>query len=488
MTMMSLRRVLPIKAGSVARVALAAVLFTVSFAASGQSAPAVSTIVAFSGSVPSGGVVKGDDGALYGTGTSNSIVSGGVVYRSTLDGLSVKTLHQFQGAEEGSAPKAGLVIGSDGLLYGSTRLGAARESFSTGTTYRLATDGSGFTILHRFEAWATRNSHGDPINTDGAYPDATLIEGSDGDLYGVTTAGGANGTGVVFRQSRDGSSFTVLHEFAHTDSPASDSLVKNDDGAAPEASLLQATDGYLYGTASTGGPNGRGTIFRLHTDGSGFEVVHVFSDLTGSPGTNVDGALPLSGLIDGQDGLLYGVANVGGAIGYGTIYSLDPNSPDPNPDPSYPDLRLVTTIHDFDTKLGAFPVGALLLGLDGKLYGTTQGGGTDTSDNATTLGTIFVVARDGTGFARLFSFDGKDGSAPNSPLLQIDADSFAGTTPAGGRCSQGTVYRFSLSGATITGNTTCGQKKKNQSGGGGTEPLVILLFGALGLTRRRRRA
>jgi uncharacterized repeat protein (TIGR03803 family) len=475
MTMMSLRRVRAIKPDCLAGVSLAAVLLTISTAALGQSAPAVSTIVAFSGSVPSGGVVEGTDGALYGTGTSRTIVSGGVVYRTTRDGLSVTTLHQFQGSE-GSTPTAGLLEVGGGLLYGSTRFGAADQKFSTGTIYRIAEDGTGFTIVYTFAAYTTTNKKNMPVNSDGAYPESQLIEGTDGNLYGVTSSGGANGTGTVFRVTKDGTSFQLLHEFKEITSDASANVIINDDGVTPAGRLLQAPDGYLYGTATIGGVNGRGTLFRLHMDGSGFQVVHQFPDLSsGSTATNVDGAQPVGGLTDGQNGLLYGVAYEGGANGAGTLYSLDPNS------------LLFTVRHVFDSPQGKFPAGGLILALDGRLYGTTQGGGTNSSGTETTAGTIYSIALDGTGFTKHYSFDGIEGANPDSHLLQLDANTFAGVTPAGGKCGQGTLYSFSLTGATIVGNTTCGQKKQNKSGGGVTDPFVVVICAALGLMARRRR-
>jgi uncharacterized repeat protein (TIGR03803 family) len=483
--MTSMRPVQPFRRFSHLRKPLAACLLAGSVFAIAQAAPAVSTVFAFNGSVPNGGLVQGADGALYGTSSAATVVSGGLVYRSTANGSSVTSLHQFS-TTEGYAPKAGLLKGSDGLMYGTTRLGATSVSpFTTGTVYRIAADGTQFEILHRFGIYSETNVNGNPKNLDGAYPESALIEGSDGYLYGVARAGGLNGTGVIFRLSRDGSGFSVLHEFGPVTSLATENLVKNVGGSSPVGTLLQAPDGYLYGTASVGGINGRGTIFRIHMDGSGFEVVHEFTALA-TTGTlvNVDGAGPLSGLTDGGDGFLYGVAISGGANGVGTLFVVDPNSGDPAT--ADPNDKLLTVLHDFDTPNGSTPTAALIVGSDSRLYGVTAGGGTNSSGATTTFGTIYSIARDGTGFAKLYSFDGKDGSGPYGPLLQLDAATFVGIAAAGGKCNQGTLFSYSATGATVSGNTTCGQKKNN-SGGGSVAPGLLLLFGALGLARRRRR-
>jgi uncharacterized repeat protein (TIGR03803 family) len=458
---------------------VAGLVFTVAHAA-----PAVSTVFAFNGSVPNGGLVLGADGGLYGTSSTATAVSGGLVYRSTVNGSSVTSLHQF-GSTEGYAPKAGLLKGSDGLLYGSTRLGDTSVANTTGTIYRMAFDGTAFVILHRFGVYSETNVNGNPKNLDGAYPESALIEASDGYLYGVTRAGGLNGTGVVFRMSPDGSGFSVLHHFGPVTSLATDSLIKNVGGSSPVGTLLQAPDGYLYGTASVGGTSGRGTIFRMLLDGTGFEVVHEFTSLSStSPAVNLDGAAPLAGLANGGDGLLYGVASTGGANGVGTLFVVDPNSGDPTT--ADPDDRLLTVLHAFDTPNGSIPTAALIVGSDSRLYGVTGGGGTDSSGATTNFGTIYSIQRDGTDFTKLYSFDGKEGSGPYGPLLQLDAATFVGIAAAGGKCNQGTLFSYSATGATVSGNTTCGQKKNN-SGGGSVAPGLLLLFGTLGLARRRRR-
>ena len=184
----------------------------------GQSA--VSTVAAFSSSEPNGGIVVGGDGGYYGTVSSTSQVTGGLIYRVSTDGTQVKTIYQLSNTEA-YAPLAGLLVGSDGVLYGTTSLGAVGiEASTAGTVFSIKTDGKDFRILHKFATVTAANVNQNAINLDGAYPETALIEGSDGFLYGVTRAGGPNGTGAVFKVARDGTSFKVLHTFGAVTSDA----------------------------------------------------------------------------------------------------------------------------------------------------------------------------------------------------------------------------------------------------------------------------
>jgi uncharacterized repeat protein (TIGR03803 family) len=451
--------------------ALAAALPAAAFAQS--SAPAVSTLAALSGSQTFAAPVLGPDGALYGVTSTINIVTGGLVYRLAVDGSKIETLYQMK-VDDGYSPFGGLLLATDGRLYGTTNLGAANQAGTTGTVFRLAPDGTGFTVLHRFESTITANSIGGPVNKDGANPEAELVEGSDGYLYGVARAGGPNGNGTVFKLGKDGTGFTVLHAFGATTSGANVTPPTNADGIAPLGALVQAPDGYFYGTTSRGGTTGYGTIFRIRFDGTGFGLVRTFPVLTqatsSDPLVNADGAVPLAGLTDGQDGRLYGVASGGGSNGLGTVYAYDPVG------------GVFSVLHNFDGNKGAQPSGELLLGQDGKLYGTTATGGTNDKGDATLFGTIFSIARDGTGFTSIHSFEGSDGSSPGGRLLQLNPTTFIGITQAGGRCSQGTVYQLSLTGATTKGVTNCGRKDNN--GGGGVAPALLLVLLAAGLARR----
>jgi uncharacterized repeat protein (TIGR03803 family) len=169
---------------------------------------------------------------------------------------------------------AGLIQGSDGRLYG------ARPAPSLGNIFAVNADGTGLTTLHSFA------NNGGPTS---------LIQGSDGRLYGTTIGGGASGSdasnkGTIFAVNTDGTGFATLHSFTG-----------GNDGANPYGGLIQLGDGRLYGTATYGGADADGTVFVVNTDGTGFTTLYTFTGGT-------DGSAPCDSLIQGSDGRLYGTA------------------------------------------------------------------------------------------------------------------------------------------------------------------------------------
>src|SRR5262249_19816257 len=149
---------------------------------------------------------------------------------------------------------------------------------------------------------------------DGARPTARLILSGD-TLYGTAEEGGTGGTGTVFTIHTDGSGFTTLHNFsARTTSPSG--IPINSDGAYPNNGLILSGNS-LYGTANQGGSSGFGTVFKLNTDGTGFRTLHSFTALDNNV-RNSDGANPLAGLILSGD-TLYGTTTTGGRTNVGGI-------------------------------------------------------------------------------------------------------------------------------------------------------------------------
>jgi len=360
------------------------------------------------GDSPTASLILGSDGVLYGTayggGAGSCWLGCGVVFRVNRDGSGYRVLHHFgSSAGDGTYPWAGVVEGSDGMLYGTTESGGTADM---GTLYRISPDGTGYAILHSF---------GD-ADGDGAYPESAPMEGDDGALYGTTCGGGGPDVGTVFTIDKDGTGYAVLYSFAGGES----------DGSCPYAALVQIEGGALFGTTSQGGAAGAGTLFRLNPDGTGYAVLHSFA---GAPG---DGRGPNTPLIAGSDGRLYGTTEQGGAGEGGTVFGVSPDGT------GYSILcQFSSTSSD-----GYSPVG-LVEGRSGALYGTTQSG------EGTGEGSIFTVNKDGSGYTLLRRFDrtGSESQNPVGALVQ-DADGVLyGTTEDGGRDDDGTVFSIHEDGA-----------------------------------------
>jgi len=317
-----------------------------------------------SGPGESGSLALGPDGNFYGT-TENGGASAadsnnpcfpfggcGTIYKMTPDGTPT-TLYNFcsqPNCVDGDLTYAGLVLAADGNFYGTTPANGANSNSNCyggrlgtgcGTVYRITPAGD-FKTIYSF--CALDNC------ADGTTPYNSLTQGADGYLYGMTSAGGANGFGTIFKISLNGN-LTTLHSFDNTDGDCSFIC----------APLVQATNGKLYGAAPYGGPNNGpwGTIFEI-TPAGNFTNLYNFCAQSHCP----DGAFPQA-LTQGSDGNLYGGANAG-ADGPGTIFKLTLGGS-------------LTTVHSFDGVAGQAPGGAnpvaLIQASNGTLYGNTTGGG-----------------------------------------------------------------------------------------------------------------
>jgi mannan endo-1,4-beta-mannosidase len=282
-------------------------------------------------------LIQGADGNFYGTTPGDLGANGdGTVFSMTTNG-AVSGIYSFTGGSDGASPYAPLVQTTDGSLFGVTYYGGA---YGYGTVFKVSTNGV-FNLLHAFTGGA-----------DGAYSDAALVQGADGNLYGAASGGGAYGDGTVFTLAADGT-FTTLYSFTG-----------GNDGYSPDAALVQGNDGNFYGVTSYGGANLNGTIFRITTSGV-LTTLHAFAG--GS-----DGATPYGGLRQLADGNLYGTTAYGGPYNDGTVFRITPGG-------------TVTILAWFDGYNGANPQSALVQGSDGALYGTTLNGGVNSN------GVIFRV-------------------------------------------------------------------------------------------------
>ncbi len=298
------------------------------------------------------------------------------------------------GPLNGAIPSGHLMY--DGtFLYGMSASGGTISGCGgfgqCGSLYKIKPDGTSFAKLLDFSP-----------ATIGSRPYGSLI--SDGTfLYGMTSLGGTGGGGTVFKIKPDGTSLLKIFDFNFTN------------GSNPQGALFY--DGtFLYGTTQSGGVNSSGVIFKIKPDGTGFVKLLDFVAVTN--GSMLNGAL----ISDGT--YLYGTASAGGTNNYGTVFKIKT------------DGTGFLNMHNFtDSPDGSSPNGTLFS--DGTFfYGLCSAGGTSS------VGTIFKIKPDGTGYATLFNFSGA--STGNSPIdaLISDGTFLYGTTTFGGLTNNGTIYKI----------------------------------------------
>lgn len=350
-------------------------------------------------------LIQGPDGNFYGT-TEVGGNGFGTAFKMTPTGTLtvIYSFGSFFG--DGLGPLAGLVLGTDGNFYGTTAGGGAGNA---GTVFKLTPAGKE-TILHSFNT------------TDGKTPLGSLIQANNGKFYGTTQLGGnlsqcSNmGCGTIFQITASGA-FTSLYSFC--------SQANCTDGAQPSAPLLQASNGNLYGTTNMGGTAGEGTAFQITIAGA-FTPLHSFT------GNLTDGAFPEAGLIQASDGKLYGTTYGGGNPGVGAVYQMTLSGQE-------------TLFASFDFTNGVSPTAGVVQATDGNFYGTTYSGGNNFSGN------IYQITPSGT-LTNLYSFCSQsgcaDGQNAQGGLVQGTNGTFYGTTIFGGTgtgCGVGCGVVYSLS-------------------------------------------
>lgn len=343
-------------------------------------------------------LVQGSDGYFYGLANTGGIQSNGTIFKINATG-SFSVLVSLPGIDKGGSAKAGLVQGADGQYYGMTADGGL---YGKGTIFKLCTDGS-YSVLRSFnDSYSTEKF-------DGGNPYGNLTQGKDGNFYGLTSYGGLNGYGTFFKVTSSGS-FTVLYSFDG-----------NNNGGSPYGSLVQGTDGNFYGMTETGGTTISGIVFKITPSGA-ITVLHSFD-------YNADGAAPRGSLVKGSDGNFYGLTRLGGAYNQGTIFKITPSG-------------TFTKLHSFEFRAdGAYPFGSLIQGNDGNFYGMTTKGGTNQA------GTIFKCTPSGTYTVLRHLNTYNDGSNPNGSLVKGSDGSFYGLNSIGGQKDGGTIFKITSGGA-----------------------------------------
>ena len=389
----------------------------------GSIANTPTTLVGFNGTNgydPRGSLITDSNGDLFGTTRNGGANNDGTVFEiaNTPTGYSSTptTLITFTGTNGGSpgwGPNGSLTTDTNGDLFGTTSFGGANNR---GTVFEIAKTANGYastpTVLVTFNG------------SNGWEPNGSLTTDANGDLFGTTYAGGGNGglapdgasigDGTVFEfvKTTSGYTFTSLVSFNGTN------------GANPTGSLIADANGDLFGMTTTGGANGYGTVFEIAHTATGYASAPItLLSFSGTVSISGGGASPDNGLFadaagdliattagggTNNDGMVIEITNAGFVV---SATSLPTTVPTATP--------TLTALVNFNGANGAYPAGSLSTDTNGDLLGTTDGGG------ANGYGTAFEIAKTSTGYAStpttLISFTGANGAYPQGSLI-IDAN------------------------------------------------------------------
>jgi uncharacterized repeat protein (TIGR03803 family) len=342
------------------------------------------------GRFPSGSLMQGSDGKLYGMTSQGGTYIVGVLFQyDPATSIFTKKLDFKGGAVVyGTNPNGSLMRATDGKLYGMTYQGGANYK---GVLFQYDPATSIYTKKFDFDG-----------TTNGSYPQGSLMQASDGKLYGMTSSGGTYSVGVLFQYDPATSTYTKKIDF-------NGGTVAY--GTKPYGSLIQASDGKLYGITYQGGVNNKGVLFQYDL------ATSIYTKKFDFDGT-VNGSYPYGSLMQASDGKMYGLTSSGGAHNDGVLFQYDPTT------------STCTKKMDFDNTAnitGAGPTGSLIQATDGKLYGMTTGGG------ANSFGVLFQYDLSTSTYTRKLDFNGAaNGSYPLGSLMQATDGKLYGMTSDGG--------------------------------------------------------
>ena len=340
-------------------------------------APVLATVASFNGSdgeYPQCSLIADANGDLFGTTPDGGANGNGTVFKIVNNGTPSApsyaspptTVVSFNGSD-GGYPLGSLIADANGDLFGTTFLGGAN---SDGAVFEIAKTATGYasapTILVSFNG------------SNGAYPHGSLIADANGDLFGTTYQGGANGDGAVFEIVNNGT--LAAPSYASTPTTLA-SFYGGGNGYYPQGSLIADANGDLFGTTGTDGTYGYGTIFEIAQTASGYAgAPTILASFNSSDGQNPHGSLIADAIGD-----LFGTTYEGGANGYGTIFEIVNNGT-----PAAPNYASTpTTVVSFNGSNGAYPYGSLIADANGDLFATTYEGGTYG------LGAVFEITNSG---------------------------------------------------------------------------------------------
>ncbi|MBB1286574.1 T9SS type A sorting domain-containing protein [Flavisolibacter sp. BT320] len=391
----------------------------------GTSAEPVSCFGSAEGWNPIGILLEATDGMLYGMTSAGGTNNRGVIFSFDPESQIRTKLKDLSGSD-GANPEGSLMQASNGMLYGMT---------SSGGVHNLG-------VIFSFDpATGTYTKLKDFAGPDGATPQGSLMQANNGMLYGMTSSGGTNNLGVVFSYDPATGTYAKLKDFAGSD------------GANPEGSLMQASNGMLYAVTKYGGNYSLGVLFSLDPVSNIYRKIRDFEMVNG---------LMTSSITKASNGLLYGMTNNGGATKEGVLFSYDPAS------------GVYEKLKDLDSANGKDPYSGMTEFTNKKMYGLMQQGG------ASNLGVVFSYDPATGTYAKLKDFTGPDGANPMSEFAQGPLGKLYGLTPKGGANNLGVIFSYDPASGTYT-------KLKDFTGPDGANPegsLVLAHDGLLyGVTR-----
>jgi uncharacterized repeat protein (TIGR03803 family) len=347
------------------------------------------------GSSPKGALVQAN-GNLYGITNTGGVNDKGTLFEYIISSNTLTTKLSFgDSITTGSSPFGGLELANDGLLYGTTSSGIGANT--NGILYKFNPANAAFTKIRDF----------DPL-TNGAVPYGSLKKASNGLLYGMASQGGTTTNGTLFEFNPATSAFTKLIDFDQMK------------GRSPYSTIMQASNGKLYATTNVGGKSDRGVVFEYTITSKTYKKI---AELEGG----IDGEAPRGTLMLASNGKIYFTAAFGGAKGSGVLIECDP---------AVNKGKFMKKI-DFDRVIsGDRPVFAPVQAPNGKLYGTTEQGGTSNG------GVIYEFDPVTNAFVKKIDFDGMAMGKFPAGLMLASNNKLYGMTTYGGTNNDGVLFEF----------------------------------------------
>lgn len=355
------------------------------------------------GSTPAGALVRATyDGKIYGTTRFGGTNEAGVLFSYDTQGQTISVVRHLNDATDGNQPEGGVIIAGSGKQEFVCGLTTEGGPYDRGTLFAYYPFPQAFTVLEAFSS-----------STSGANASCLPFKASDGNVYGLTTQGGTNNQGVLYKWDVSANFYVKLFDFRGAPY-----------GINPVGGLLKTTNGKYYGTCANGGPEGMGTIYEFDPSNDEVNLVHTFNIQNGSN--------PNSGLMQASNGIIYGTTRSGGTSYVGTFFEFDPA------------LSNFATIKHFTIADGYSPYSPPVQASNGKLYGIMGEGGTNSG------GAIYEYYPATNTYTKKIDFTNATGLRSYPSMTQGPGNTLLGLASSAGANSKGTLFEYNYSTNTLT--------------------------------------